>query len=302
MYNILAKSSISTQDSFQKENVFNHIKPISSKSEIFHPNYKEFISPSFLRRLSPIIKMGLTTAKDCLSQINKPFDAIIVGTGLGCLKDTEKFLINLLSNSKGIISPTAFILSTHNTIGGQISLSMKNHSYNVTHTQNNISFEISLIDAMMQVNEGKKNVLVGGCDEYIPFLSSLKPILIPEKYPYKSGASFFVVGSNSKTNVVNVVDVKVYFNVVNIKDEITIFLENQNLKINEIDIVFHSDLNSTLINDFNKQLNYLKYTGFNFSASSFAMYMAIDYIQNNKKSKSLVVNFHCGQLGLILLT
>jgi phosphate uptake regulator len=79
MYSLLAKSSISMQDCFQKENILDLIEPISFDSELIQPNYKEFLPPAFLRRLSSIIKMGLTTSTDCLSQVNNlPFDAIIV--------------------------------------------------------------------------------------------------------------------------------------------------------------------------------------------------------------------------------
>ena len=95
---INACSTISHQNSFRNENWINELTVLEEGSELITPNYKEFIAPSAIRRMSKIIRMGLTCSKDCVEQsgIENP-DAIIVGTGLGCLSDTEKFLNNSLT-------------------------------------------------------------------------------------------------------------------------------------------------------------------------------------------------------------
>lgn len=49
-------------------------------------------------------------------------DAIITGTGLGCIEDSEKFLKSILDNKEEFLTPTSFIQSTHNTVGAQIAL------------------------------------------------------------------------------------------------------------------------------------------------------------------------------------
>ena len=49
-------------------------------------------------------------------------DAIITGTGLGCLEDTEKFLTAMVTNKEEFLTPTSFIQSTHNTVSAQIAL------------------------------------------------------------------------------------------------------------------------------------------------------------------------------------
>ncbi len=55
------------------------------------PVYKEYISPIRLRRMSRVIKQGITSALIALkdAEVENP-GAIITGTGWGCLVDTEK--------------------------------------------------------------------------------------------------------------------------------------------------------------------------------------------------------------------
>ena len=130
------------------------------------PNYKAFIDPIASRRMSRLIKMGITSAKLCLADagVTMP-DAIITGTGLGSVEDTEKILNNILNNEL-LLNPTPFIQSTYNTISSQIAISLKCHNYNSTYVHRIFSFESGLQDAMIQLNEKTaENLLVGGIDE-----------------------------------------------------------------------------------------------------------------------------------------
>src|SRR5690606_14557075 len=135
MYYLSAASTISHQPTFRNEGVFASLPVLDLLSTIQNPDYKEFVEAGMLRRMSKILRMSVACAKDSLLQagVGQP-DAIIVGTGLGCLLDTEKFLNNVLT-VEGLLPPTSFIQSTHNTLAGQISLSLGNHAYNMTHTQ-----------------------------------------------------------------------------------------------------------------------------------------------------------------------
>ncbi len=147
----------------------NHLKCID-------PGYREYIPAELIRRMSRIIKMGIAASKICLNdagigladplQRNITPDAIITGTGLGCIEDTEKFLANMIKNNEEFLTPTSFIQSTHNTVAGQIALLLKCHSYNFTYVHRGISFESALLDAMSQMQMGiMANALVGGSDE-----------------------------------------------------------------------------------------------------------------------------------------
>ncbi len=85
------------------------------------------------RRMSRIIKMGVCAAMKCLqdAEIKNP-DAIITGTGMGCIEDTGKFLSSYIENEEKLLNPTPFIQSTHNTVGAAIALMLKCHNYNNT--------------------------------------------------------------------------------------------------------------------------------------------------------------------------
>lgn len=146
-----------------------HDGPMSNHA--IHPNYREILKVPGLRRMSNIIRMALACG---LEVANEDLDAIIVGSGLGNLDHTVKFIDQIEKNENGgPISPTQFIQSTHNTIGGQLALAMKCYNYNMTHVQGGISFETALKDALwnMRVN-GFTNVVVGAADEYHPLMET----------------------------------------------------------------------------------------------------------------------------------
>jgi hypothetical protein len=302
MYYIHSIASITHQDSFRKDNVYESLTPITEESELITPNYKDFIPPAALRRLSPVLRIGLTAAIECKNEVQKEFDAIIVGTALGCLKDTEKFLTTILTTTSSVLSPTAFIQSTHNTIGGQISLGLKNHAYNMTHTQNSLSFEVSLLDAIMCIEEGKKNVLVGAADEKIDFLKTVQPGLMPNDYPLSSGGSFFSLSKEKNNSGIAIKALYSSFNPKEIDIEIKSFLKGEGLELKEIDLILHSNSRKITETEDIQCLDYLKYTGVHYSASAFAVHIAHDYLKTENKKYSIVVNDMCkGCLGLILV-
>ncbi|MCX6284790.1 MAG: beta-ketoacyl synthase chain length factor [Bacteroidetes bacterium] len=130
------------------------------------PVYKLYIDPMASRRLSRLIKMGISSAKMCMQDAGLEVpDAIITGTGLGSVEDTEKILGELTIEEK-FLNPTPFIQSTYNTISSQIAINLKCHEYNSTYVHRCFSLESGLIDALLQIEEGSAlNVLTGGIDE-----------------------------------------------------------------------------------------------------------------------------------------
>lgn len=130
------------------------------------PDYKKYLDPLLARRMSRLIRMGITSAKLCLKDagIGMP-DAIITGTGLGSVEDTEKIL-GTIHQDEFPLNPTPFIQSTYNTISSQIAIHLKCHGYNSTYVHRSFSFESGLLDALMQLEEKSAvNILVGGIDE-----------------------------------------------------------------------------------------------------------------------------------------
>ena len=92
--------------------------------------------------MSRIIRMGVAAAMECLQEadVKKP-DAIITGTAYGCLEDTGLFLAKMVENNEEMLTPTAFIQSTHNTVGAQVALMLSCHHYNNTFVHRGFSFE-----------------------------------------------------------------------------------------------------------------------------------------------------------------
>jgi 3-oxoacyl-(acyl-carrier-protein) synthase len=138
-----------------------------NRLKCIEPGYKEFIKPIHMRRMSRTLKMGVAAAGKCLADagVEVP-DAIIVGTGLGMMQDTEKFLTSILDNEEKFLTPTSFIQSTHNTVGAHIAVMLKCNKYNFTYVNENLSFEGALLDSILRLKENPgEKILLGGIDE-----------------------------------------------------------------------------------------------------------------------------------------
>jgi 3-oxoacyl-[acyl-carrier-protein] synthase II len=142
-----------------RESVSDYLKAID-------PDYKQYINPIASRRMSRLIKMGITSARAALADAGCEMpDAIITGTGLGSVEDTEKLLAEI-NTAQNIVNPTPFIQSTYNTISSQIAINLKCHNYNSTYVHRSFSIESALQDGLSQIEEGMAaNVLAGGIDE-----------------------------------------------------------------------------------------------------------------------------------------
>lgn len=222
------------------------------------PNYKDFISPIASRRMANGIKNGIVASAYALKEANiDNIDAIITGTGMGCIEDSEKFLKTIIDNNEQYLTPTAFIQSTHNTVGAQIALTLQCKGYNFTYVNGAISFESALLDAKMQIDEDEANsVLVGGVDENGDYTISLfklagyikenrnEPYHLLEEttkgYIYGEGACFFVLENEKKDSTyAQLIDVEIK-NVLQedeVEAEIKEFLKLNKLEISDIDAV-----------------------------------------------------------------
>lgn len=175
----------------------------SAHMKACEPDYKELIkNPTLRRRMSRIVRMGVACGLDCIGETPKEeIQAIITATGLGCLADTEKFMNNLLDNNEQLLNPTAFIQSTFNTVGAQIALICQNQAYNVTYVHRGLSFESALLDGLLRLTEGNRNVLVGAFDEITPTSHILHQRMGLLKDTYSGeGAQFFLLGREKNSN------------------------------------------------------------------------------------------------------
>ena len=161
-------STISPQKTF-KNNVFPNEIVVSRNNLLrcIEPAYSEYLNPVMARRMGRVIKMGIAAALECLrdARVEMP-GAIITGTALGCLSDTEKFLTAIIKDDEQFLTPTHFIQSIQNTVSAQIALHLKCMNHNFTFVHKGFSFESALIDAMMMLQERESDdILVGGLDE-----------------------------------------------------------------------------------------------------------------------------------------
>ena len=257
---INALGNISPQDTFTNEvSIRKNITISSQQFNCVEPEYKTLLDAKSIRRMSRIIRMGTAAAITCIqrSSILQP-DAIVVGTAYGCLEDTSMFLSKMIENNEELLTPTAFIHSTHNTIAAQIALLINCHNYNNTFVHRGFSFEHALLDAKMLMNEKEAQyVLVGGLDE----ITSNSQLILSRFCTYKKkselsldffnsktkgtiggeGAAFFMLTTAlSENNYAKLEAFTTFYKPKNEEDilaRILNFLAQQNCELEEIDLV-----------------------------------------------------------------
>lgn len=314
---------VSTQKTFDtaflEEAVENKNNTVFS---VVAPVYKDYISPAASRRMAKGIKNGIVASALALKDANSEnVDAIITGTGLGCIEDSEKFLKNILDNNEEFLTPTSFIQSTHNTVGAQIALTMQCKGYNFTYVNGAVSFESALLDAKMQLEENEANsILVGGVDENGDYTMSLFKLagrvkkeidpsfsILNSNSPgavHGEGAGFFVLENEKKDNTYAEfldVEIKNTLEENEIEAEIITFLKSNNLDIADIDAVvlgfngdakFDSYYKNLAENTFanTPQLYYKHLCGEYDTAAAFALWMAAKIIKTQEVPEIIKAN------------
>jgi len=320
--------NISPQKTFDNALFLDEVVAVeSNRLKCLDPNYKEYISGDMARRMSRIIKMGIAASNICLKDAGSPFpDAIITGTGLGCIEDTEKFLSNMIMNNEEFLTPTSFIQSTHNTVSAQIALLLKCHNYNFTYVNRGISFESALLDSLIQLRVGQAmTVLLGGVDELtdnsFTIMNRLghwrrKPVNNLGLFQDKArgsiageGAAFFLL-STEKTqhSYVKIIGVDTFFNpgdFSEIQSRILQFLQKQDLSIESIDLVLlgmNGDPTQDMSYD-QLRLDLLKNTrtgcfkhlcGEYFTSGAFALWLAAKILKHQRIPPVVLSGFPAG--------
>jgi len=198
---------VSPQDTLDNKIFLESVQPLESVCfPMVKPPYKDYIKAKDLRRMSSVIRHGIIAAKTALADadIDNP-QAIITGTGLGCVIDTEKFLIKLHENKETLLTPTAFIQSTHNTLGGSIAIGLACHNYNMTFVHRGLSFESALLDAQLMMDAGElNNALVGGFDEmtdnHIKLMQAMPMFSPGNGSAVGQGSGFFILENEVRKN------------------------------------------------------------------------------------------------------
>ena len=134
------------------------------------PDFRKFLSPMEGRRMGHLMKRALATSMTGLETAGIPHpDAIVTGTGMGCLEHTGAFMDGISGRNGAVMKPTHFMQSTHNTLSSLIAIKTGSHCYNATYSHRGVSFESALEDAVTQMRLGRiSNALVGCFDEITP--------------------------------------------------------------------------------------------------------------------------------------
>jgi 3-oxoacyl-[acyl-carrier-protein] synthase II len=254
---VRSSSCISPQKTFAAEGFLSDVVEYTgTRLRAIAPDYKEFVDPKFIRRMSHIIKMGVSAGRDCLSSANVVMPgAVITGTALGCLEDTVTFLTRMVEQNEELLPPTAFIQSTHNTVAAQIALTLQCHGYNNTFVHKGISFESALLDAIMLLKEQQTDdILVGAAEELVDAsFTVLTRLGLYKRWPVSNlevlstpsngtiggeGAAFFLLtGKASPDNLAEIPAIKTLYRPGNIESSISSFLEEYAIKMEDIDLV-----------------------------------------------------------------
>lgn len=318
---IRATGNISPQPSFGHGALLQQIVPqTGNRLCCAEPDYLKYIDAKAIRRMSRIIKMGVAAAMECLQEaaVQNP-DAIVMGTAYGCLDDTGIFLKKMAEQNEEMLTPTAFIQSTHNTIGAQVALLLQCHNYNNTFVHRGFSFESALLDAVMLLEEGAATtVLAGAADEITDYSHALlsrfglykkDPVTNTDLFSHASkgtiageGAAFFLLDKQASGNDYAALEAVQTFYKPGGSGEVAArvlaFLQEQSLTAADIDLVItgrNGDITSdavyqSLVNTVFSQhaiAHYKQFSGEYPTSTAFALWMAAGILKQGTVPASL---------------
>lgn len=312
-------SGVSAQPTFDETFLDGNIQePTAEYKKGVEPDYKQYLNPTASRRFSRLIKMSLVAAQKSIAMADGVMpEAIITGTGLGCLEDTEKFLGALIENNESMLSPTAFIQSTHNTISGQIAMMITCYHPNYTYSNRYFSFESSLLDGILMLQDKScKHVMVNAADEVISSVHTIikrmqlwdRNELIDQKtsMPVTIGEGVVSMMISSEKKLSSLAKIKAYKLLYklpaesSIEEQLKLFLQDASLSVSDIDVLMlgmNGDQSSdcyyepvrALFTD-STQLVYKHLFGESFTASSFAYWLGAQIIRTKKIIPSCVLS------------
>ena len=314
-------SSISIQQPLCVDGIFSPVSYDKTHVRCIEPSFRDFFDPIASRRMSKIIKRAIVTAKTALLEagIEKP-DAIITGTGLGCIEDTEKFLEAMINNKEQFIQPTYFIQSTHNTISSQIAINLHCNGYNNTYIHRGVSFENALMDALLLFNKNEiSTALVTGNDEMTPAYFILlgrigcwknnveNTLNIPcnsesnGTFAAEGSVSLIFADSKSESTYAKLAGFDLFYKPTNVADKILLFLQENKLEVSDIDLVLtgmngdktndavYSALNQSIFNT--NQIGWYKNVcGEYFTASAYGLSVAAACLKKGNIPAHLTMN------------
>lgn len=257
---ILSASIVSPQQHYEQDGFLDKLK--SSDNGMLYvtePDYRLYINPVAIRRMSKLLKMGISSGMNALQQaeLEKP-DAIIAGTGRGSMVDTEQFLLDMIRMEEEAMTPTSFIQSTYNSVNGWLALQTKSNGYNQTYVNRGTSFELALFDAQMFLNEVTTDsyALTGCLDEITPDYIKVKQKVGYWKQPAPNslqllnhattpgtiageGAAFFVLSNNKEKAICSLLSLRMLqdASTEEVLQAVNKSLSEQGLSLQDIDVL-----------------------------------------------------------------
>ena len=322
---INSAAQISIQKPLSDEWLSNPIHYDAPYARSMEPDFRVYFNPLESRRMGSLFKRALVTSTEALKKagLERP-EAIITGTGLGCVENTELLLDTLCTEGEELLKPTYFMQSTHNIISSLIAIHTKSHCYNVTYSHRSISFDSALFDAYLQILTGKiENALVGGHDELTPsYFSILRKIgyLGVEGMVVSSETAVsYVVSNNPDNSLCRIAGFKMLYSPSQelLNSTIEALLDENGLETNAkpCSLSIISGLNGNPENDrpytsliggnpLLKQCPQLRYKhifGENYTSSGFGPLTAAMNLKENKAERILYLNHSDGKCWSIIL-
>lgn len=276
------------------------------------PDFKAYINPIQMRRLSRMLRIGLSAATICLRDcaVKSP-DGIITATGYGFLEETAKFLKEVLEQSEKQLTPTYFMQSTSNALAGLVALTFKCMGFNNTYASKGFAMENALIDGMMQLNQNPgANFLIGSYDEAaeVQYRASIRARHFKEEHVNNlelfdtktkgsiqgEGAAFFMLSAVPSTSTwCSIRDMHMVYKPA--QGELTLelqnFLSSNNILVSDIDVVVNGASGDVdhdiIINDLiyqavkgSTEVKFKHLSGEYSTSTSFAIWLAASILKN----------------------
>lgn len=291
------------------------LNPICYNADIYNPfvnpDFKPYFTPVAARRLDNLLKCTVVTAKNAVDHAGTALEkgaeslqGIILGTGLGSIDMTEKFLVSMIENKEEYLQPTAFTNSTYNTLCTLIAQTLKCHGYNTTYSHSGISFDTALFDGMLQLkNNNLNNVMVCGGDHITEkFFTLLQKIdFLKSAVTGQVSLSMLLSNTKSKNAYCRLIDGEIVrcFSNESLADAFKRVLERNGLSAEQIDATVINApapdnkqtirLNSTCLG--NRPMIWYKHIfGESLCASAFGIYVAATCLKNGTVPSHLLYN------------
>lgn len=240
------------------------------------PEVKKYISPLEARRMGPLLKRALISSLQVLesSGLSSP-DAIIMGTGWGCIENTLAILNSLNNEGERLLKPTHFMQSTHNTISSVVAQRINCHAYNATHSHNWFSLDSAFFDAFLQLS-----------------LGSIRTALVGEHDELPASSTSFVMGVSGALSVpplCRIVAMRMLYDATSTELSATVD-----------EMLRQSGCNDRKLATFMVCDAPRRYPS-NFALSASALYTAVEWFSKNDGKGPLLLYNTCGQKGCTLI-